>query len=248
MDMIYFGRYGPVEDTKIEKKLFMERLNYLFHSLAFNDTKEYNEKEIVDVLRIKLKERVTDSIYNTATGVFSDFLISMGLSYYILSPEEKKEILEMDYTYDNWKIKSQELIESFNIRIKNAFPKMLWFCLEDKYFILHIRICYDIDFKINNFIIFIRDYFILDKSIEFILENRECQLFYDIKKKVYAIYPEVKEKYGMNRILEKICSFFWTDSDYHHEKTKEILDNYYKNKRKNKMDDDEAVGLKDKQD
>ena len=65
---------------------------------------------------------------------------------------------------------------------------------------------------------------------------------------MYAIYPEVKEKYGMNRIFEKICSFFWTDTDYNHEKTKEILDNYYKNKRKNKMDDDEAVGLKDKQD
>ena len=48
---------------------------------------------------------------------------------------------------------------------------------------------------------------------------------------MYAIYPEVKEKYGMNRILEKIFSFFWTDTDYDHEK-KKILDNYYKNKRK----------------
>ena len=48
--------------------------------------------------------------------------------------------------------------------------------------------------------------------------------------------------------LKKYVVFFWTDTDYNHQKTKEILDNYYKNKRKNKMDDDEAVGLKDKQD
>ena len=246
--MIYFGRYGPVEDTKIEKKLFLERLNNLFHSLAHDYTKEYNEKEIVDVLRIKLKERVTDSIYNTATGVFSDFLISMGLSYYILSPEEKKEILEMDYTYDNWKIKSQELIDSFDIRIKNAFPENLRFCLEDEFFVLHIRICYERDFKINDFIKFIRDYFILDETAPFILEERECQRFFDIKKRVYSIYPEVKEVYGMNRTLEKILSFFWTDTDYNHEKTKELLDNYYKNKQNNKKDDDESVGLKEKQD
>ena len=152
---MYFGRYGPVEDTKIEKKLFLERLNGLVHTFEYNNKKEYNEKEIIDVVKIILKKYITDSYSNLYTENFSAFLSPMGLSYYILSPEEKKEILEMDYTYDNWKIKSQELIDSFNIRIKNAFPKMLWFCLEDKYFVLHIRICYFKDFRINNFINFI---------------------------------------------------------------------------------------------
>ena len=245
---MYFGRYGFVEDTKEEKKLFLERLNYLIHSLEYNDKKEYNEKEIIDVTKIVLKKYVTDSYHNLYTDSLSIFLTSMGLSYFILTPEEKKEILEMDYTYDNWRIKSQELIDSFNIRIKNVFPENLRFCLEDKYFVLHIRICYHKDFKINNFIKFIRDYFILDKTLPDILKNRECQLFFDIKKRVYSIYPEVKEKYGMNRTLEKIYSFFFSDSDYNNEKTKELLDNYYKNKQKNKKDDDESVGLKEKQD
>ena len=245
---MYFGRYGFVEDTKEEKKLFLERLNYLIHSLEYNDKKEYNEKEIIDVTKIVLKKYVTDSYHNLYTDALSIFLTSMGLSYFILTPEEKKEILEMDYTYDNWRIKSQELIDSFNIRIKNVFPENLRFCLEDKFFVLHIRICYFKDFKINNFIKFIRDYFILDKTLPDILENRECQLFFDIKKRVYSIYPEVKEKYGMNRTLEKIYSFFFSDSDYNNEKTKELLDNYYKNKQKNKKDDDESVGLKEKQD
>ena len=245
---MYFGRYGFVEDTKEEKKLFLERLNYLIHSLDYNDKKEYNEKEIIDVTKIVLKKYVTDSYHNLYTDALSIFLTSMGLSYFILTPEEKKEILEMDYTYDNWRIKSQELIDSFDIRIKNAFPENLRFCLEDEFFVLHIRICYYKDFKINDFIKFIRDYFILDKTVPFILEERECQRFFDIKKRVYSIYPEVKEKYGMNRTLEKIYSFFFSDSDYNNEKTKELLDNYYKNKQKNKKDDDESVGLKEKQD
>ena len=151
---MYFGRYGFVEDTKEEKKLFLERLNYLIHSLEYNDKKEYNEKEIIDVTKIVLKKYVTDSYHNLYTDALSIFLTSMGLSYFILTPEEKKEILEMDYTYDNWRIKSQELIDSFNIRIKNVFPENLRFCLEDKFFVLHIRICYHKDFKINNFIIY----------------------------------------------------------------------------------------------
>ena len=52
----------------------------------------------------------------------------------------------------------------------------------------------------------------------------------------------------MNRTLEKICSFFLSSTDYNREKTKELLDNYYKNKQNNKKDDDESVGLKEKQD
>ena len=246
--MIFFGRYGHVEDIKTDKKILLGHFNSLNHSLDYDDKKEYNEKEIVDVVKINLKKYIKDSTYNLKTDNFSYFLISMGLSYYILSPEEKKEILEMDYTYDNWRIKSQELIDSFDIRIKNAFPENLRFCLEDEFFVLHIRICYERDFKINDFIKFIRDYFILDKTVPFILEERECQRFFDIKKRVYSIYPEVKEVYGMNRTLEKILSFFWTDTDYNHEKTKELLDNYYKNKQNNKKDDDESVGLKEKQD
>ena len=99
---MYFGRYGFVEDTKEEKKLFLERLNYLIHSLEYNDKKEYNEKEIIDVTKIVLKKYVTDSYHNLYTDALSIFLTSMGLSYFILTPEEKKEILEMDYTYDNW--------------------------------------------------------------------------------------------------------------------------------------------------
>jgi hypothetical protein len=152
--MIFFGRYGHVEDIKTDKKILLGHFNSLNHSLDYDDKKEYNEKEIVDVVKINLKKYIKDSTYNLKTDNFSYFLISMGLSYYILSPEEKKEILEMDYTYDNWKIKSQELIDSFDIRIKNAFPENLRFCLEDEFFVLHIRICYERDFKINDFIFY----------------------------------------------------------------------------------------------
>ena len=52
----------------------------------------------------------------------------------------------------------------------------------------------------------------------------------------------------MNRTLEKICSFFLSSTDYNREKTKELLDNYYKNKQNNKKDDNKSVGLKEKQD
>ena len=87
----------------------------------------------------------------------------------------------------------------------------------------------------------IRNYFHIRLfSTSYIRKQRMWTILWN-RKKVYTIYPEVKEKFGMNKILEKIYSFFLIDGDYNNEKTKEILD-------ETKMDDDEAVKLKEKQD
>ena len=79
-------------------------------------------------------------------------------------------------------------------------------------------------------------------------EYRDQEKYKEIQKKVYAIYPKLKEKYGMNRILEKICGLF-VDNDYSYEKSKKLLDDYYNKKKNNKIeDDDENSNLKEKQD
>lgn len=67
---------------------------------------------------------------------------------------------------------------------------------------------------------------------------------------MYDIYPIIKEKYGgMNRTLEKILSFFSSDTDYNYDKTKNILDKYYNEKQNNKKEyDEEKIKLKNKYD
>ena len=92
---------------------------------------------------------------------FSSFLENMYLSYYILDSEEKKDILlNMDYTYDNWKIKSYELMKNFKERTKKIFPQIVHFCLDDDYFLLHMQIFYRENFRYDNFVVYIRVYFI----------------------------------------------------------------------------------------
>ena len=244
--MITFGRFSPFQDTKTEKEFFLELLTDLIYVIeGFKERRNYNEKEIIEPAKKLLKENINNFV---GVGSISLFLYRFGLSYYTLTQEEKEEILDMDFTYENFKIKVPELMKSFNERLKKEFPKMALFCLDDIYFICHIRICSGKDFRYDNFLVFLRDYYILDDTPWPINEYRDQEKYKEIQKKVYAIYPKLKEKYGMNRILEKICSLF-VDNDYSYEKSKKLLDDYYNKKKNNKIeDDDENSNLKEKQD
>ena len=246
--MITFGRFGHAEDIQKDKEFFLEQLNFFMYKLNDYDGKnDYKEEEIIKPLKEKLNERIKEEEYFFSTGVtysmLSSFLNIMGLSYYNLTQKEKEEILEMDFTYDNWKIKSIELINSFIQRIKNASPQIAQFCFDDIYFIFHIQIIYRYEFKLKYLPTYIRDYFILNNTIEPLKEYRNPELYNDIQKKVIIRYPRIKEECGVNRILEKILSYF-TFNDYHYEKTRKILDDYYN--KKNGIKDEESESLKEK--
>ena len=174
----------------------------------------------------------------------------MGLCYYTLTPKEKEDILDMDFTYENFKEKSPSIINNFIKRVKKEFPSSLSSCADDIYFIFHIQFCYQESFSFKNFIEYIRDYYILDETIPNLQNYRDDKKYKEMQKKVIDIYPEIKEKYGMNRILEKFISFFTPNTDYYSEKTKKILNDYYeKKKNKNyKIENDETIKLKEKED
>ena len=247
--MITFGRFGHAENIQKDKKFFLEQLNFLMYKLNDYDRKvDYKEAEIIKPLKEKLKPEIKadeKSFYpNGAIFCLSDFLEIMGLSYYNLTPKEKEEILEMDFTYDNWKIKSIELINSFIYRIKIASPKIAHFCFDDIYFIFHIQIVYNYEFKLKYLPTFIRDYYILNETRDFLKKYRNSEIYNNIQKEVFVQYPRIKEECGVNRILEKILSYFIEDTDYHYEKTRKILDDYYN--KKNGIKDEESESLKEK--
>ena len=245
--MITFGRFGHKEDIEKEKKRFLELLNELLYELNYlRGRKNYSENEIIKPLKDAIKREKKLLINPGYTGCVSCFLEEFGLSYYTLTPEEREEVYNMDFTYENWKKKSIKLIKNFFLRMKNACPETIWFCFEDIYFLFHIQIMYKNEFRINNFIKFIRDYFILDNTTTCIKEYRDPVKYKEIQKEVINKYPLIKEKYGMSRIFDKILSYIFVDNDYNHEKTKNILDNYYKNK--NNIENVETIKLKDKYD
>ena len=245
--MITFGLYGPAIDVKEEKELFLESLiEFIYKIEGYKERRSYNEKEIIEPVKKILKENINT---NVNKSILSAFLLHFGLSYFILSEKEKEEILDMDYTYENWKIKAPELMLAFKERLQKVFPKLALFCLNDFYFILYILMDSVEYYREDRFLIFIRDYYILDDTIWPVKEWRDQDKYKEIQKEVYAIYPILKEKYGMNRTLEKILGFF-IFNDYSYEKSKKLLDDYYNKKKNNKIeyDDDEKINLKEKQD
>ena len=245
--MITFGRFGHVEDRKKEKEIFLEQLNLLMKKLTFyEDNKEYKETEIIKPLKaiiLKIKE---NSYFNS---LFRDalyyFLRIMGFSYYNLTQKEMEEIIDMDFTYENWEKKSLYLINNFIERIKKASPPLVWFCFDDIYFVFHIQLCSEKQFKLNDLVTYIRGYFILNDTAPNLKEYRNPEIFNEIQKKVFDLYPIIKERIGMNRTLEKILSYIRIDTDYNYEITKNILNNYYN--KNNKIKDEESIKLKDKQ-
>ena len=245
--MICFGRFGPPISIKEEKEILLENLiELMFEIEGFKERNNYNEEEIIEPVKKLLKENINTS---SCKVFLSMFLSHFGLSYYTLSEKEKEEILDFDYNYENWKIKSLELTKSFCERLKKEFPKMALFCVDDLFFIFYIRMAYGKDFRYDDLLIYIRDYYILGDG-EFTLRGyRDEDQFKEVQKKVYVIYPIIKEKYGMNRTLEKICNFLGFDNDYTHEKSKKLLDDYYNKKQNNKIEDDEEkIKFKDKED
>ena len=250
--MISFGRFGHVKDKEKEKEKFLEFLNVLISCLTgtIGDTNEktYKEVEIIKPLK-EIINRQENSYFNlTYRECFSRFLQTMGLSYYNLTQKEKEEILEMDFTYENWEKKSLELINNFIRRIKNLCPHEVWFCFDDIGFVFHIQIIYETEFKLSNLVVYIRDYFILDYSADYIMEYRNPEKYNEMKRKVIEIYPIIKERYGINKVFEKILSYIRIDTDYNYEETKNILDNYYNKKNNNNIENDELIKFKDKQD
>ena len=248
--MITFGRFGHAEDIQKDKEFFLEKLNSLIYQLnGFKGKLDYKEEEIIKPLKEKLKHDMkadgkSFTLFRTSCYIFSSFLRIMGLNYFNLTPKEKEEILEMDFTYDNWKIKSIELINSFIQRIKDASPQIAHFCFDDIYFIFHIQIIYDYEFKLKYLPTYIRDYYILNDTIDPLKDYRNSEIYNDIQKKVIIRYPRIKEECGINRIFEKIISYFIMDTDYHYEKTRKILDDYYN--KKNEIKDEESESLKEK--
>ena len=246
--MITFGRFGHVEDREKEKEYYLKHLNYLLFLITGGwDENKYKEIEIIKPLKEILK-RNENSFFNIGyKDCLCGFLESMGLSYYNLTPKEKEEIIDMDFTYENWEKKSLELIENFIERTKNACPQIIRFIFDDVGFVFHIQIIYHKEFRLKDLPIYIRDYFILDYTTDQLKELRDKEKYDNIKRKAINIYPIIRERYGMNKFLVKFLNYIGVYTNYDDdEKIRNILNKYYK--KNNKIENDESIKFKDKQD
>ena len=131
----------------------------------------------------------------------------MGLSYIILDKKEKEKIRDMEFTYENWKNKSLILMNDYINRNKKISPPEIIICFDDICFPMFVQMSYGTNFESNNFLKFIRDYFLLEGYKETFEGLRNENLYNNIRKQMIDLYPTLKEKYGMNKYLEKFLSY-----------------------------------------
>ena len=248
MTYITFGRFGKEEQRKRDKEVFLEELRLLITTITKNEeNKELyaksNEIEIAEALKqIIAKNDYDGVIFDLA---FADFMLRLGLSYKLLTKNEKKEIFEMEFTYDNWKKKTEILFNNYLMKCKKNCPKRIHFCLNYRLFVIYVLADYHSELATNNFLRFIRDFFILE-DIFYYEKYMDMEEFKKLRKDVIEIYPKLKEEYGANRTLEKnFLYLFDKNNDYNYEIMRNILDNYYNKKKNNEINDDEKIKLKD---
>ena len=163
-----------------------------------------------------------------------------GISFKDLDKEAKKEILQLDFSFDSFKNYTKNYHLKYQKNCIKIIPEMN-ICFNDECFIYFCQLFGKAKININNILNNIRDYFILETRKTVFDGYLDEKNFIKIKKDVIDIYPIIKKKYGINKYLDKFLSFFFTNNDYNNEKTKEILDNY-------DNQNDNYIKLKDKED
>ena len=242
---VTFGKFGREEHWKNDRKIFLDKLRDLIADYTGNliDYKESSEKEIVKLLKPILRKKYSSIFF--ISDYLDDFIARFGLSYKVLTKKEKEEVIDMDFTFENWSKKSEELYNNYVERNKKILPEKIHFCLDYRFFVMTILVDHECNFTLNNFLRKIRDYFILEKEKVLLERFMDLDEFDKIRNKVINIYPELKEKYGYNRTIDKnFLSYFDSSNDYNYEVVAKILDDYYNNKEDNNINNDESIRLK----
>jgi len=179
------------------------------------------------------------------------YLYELGLtSYERLNDNEKMELSTMIHTYENCKNYVLNIFNRYIENEKKEFPLQIWKCFNEKCFIAYIQSeqSWKAINKINILIELIKDYFILDKRNERFAKYRDNTLFNEIKNEMINIYPALKDTYGINRYIEKFCSYLDLHNDYNNEFLKNLLDNYYNNKKNEGNKENKYIPIKTKED
>ena len=127
MAYITFERFGKKEQWEGDKEIFLDELRLLMTRITKNEeNKEIyakaNEIELAKTLKQMIAKKNYDD-FNFDAG-FAGFMLRLGLSYKILTKSEKKEIFEMEFTYDNWKNKSKILYNNYLMKCIKNCPNM----------------------------------------------------------------------------------------------------------------------------
>ena len=223
-----YGQFKHREqNTKEEKEHFFDSKTTAITYLCLDEPdlieKNCKEEEKMDKV---IKERIPINPQKWIDHAMKWLVREWGISFKDLDINEKNEICKLDLTFDSFK----EYAKNYHLKYRENCIKIIPemdICFQDIFFIYFCQLYGKAKITINNMLNNIRDYFILEKCPEYYDNYRDKEVFKNIQGKVIDLYPYIKEKYGINRYLDKFLSYLFKNNDYNNEKTKKILDLYY---------------------
>ena len=239
--MIYLVTFGKMKTLKKEKDFQKDLDNFVFAKkilvtnliIGMTDYDFFPKIEISQIDNI-IKEKLAENSRKEICNAFVCFMVSFGLSFDLLSKEEKNQLLtNKDYSYENIKKIILNIYNDYIKKGKENCPSQIDICFKERCFISYCHFNKKIIQK-NNFLDLIKNYFILDKEKELYSNYRDKNLFEDIQKRITDAYPEWKDKYGINKYIDKFFSFFDKENDYNNSFLKNKMTQYYDNKKKEK--------------
>lgn len=250
-----FKKFTKEEDLIEDKNLFINSKKVLLSYLLYEETEfdKLTKEQICDLDNLIKRE-----LYNYNSLDIEDddilyyafyfFMFKFGLSIELISDQEKEELLTMDLSYENCKKMVLNIFDKYIEEMNNYWPDEIKVCYKERGFVSYCH-CREntIIKKDNSFLKVIRDYFLLDKGKFYYDDTRDNNLFNEIKIEMEKIYPELKEKYGMKKYLDKILGFLgYMPSDYSYDEVSKLLNNY--DKQKNQKNKGEYITIKQKED
>ena len=223
-----------------DKAFFQERKRSLYGNILFlyehqKEEFDYEEKEANKYIRDKFKNETNKFKKEYLCNYINGYILyRFGVSYLLFDQNQKDELFKSDLSYESIKKISYDVTENNIKDCKKELPESVHECFNDYCFLMFCQTKKNPKINKSNFLLRIRDYFILDKDKDDFEGIRNETTYENIKTNMKNIYGELKEEYGMNIYYEKFLSYISDDTDYNYYETTKLLNEYYKNKKINK--------------
>ena len=231
------------KDIEEDKTFFQNRKKCLYDDIRFIygyrkniNNYSYEENEMNQYIKDKLiNEKDKKYIYEISRSLDCFILYRFGVSYSLFDKNHKDKLVNGDLSYESIKNLSYEVTENNIEDCKKELPEIVHECLKDYCFLMFCQTKENPKIDRTNFLLRIRDYFILDLDKADFEGVRNEKTYEEIKSNMKNIYGQLKEQYGgKNPYYEKFLSYFSKDTDYNYPETTKILNDYYKIKKNNK--------------
>ena len=222
------------------KKCLNDDIHFIYGYRKNINNYSYEENEMNQYIKDKLiNEKNKIKIDRITQSLDCFVLYRFGVSYSLFDKNQKDKLINGDLSYESIKNLSYEVTENNIEDCKKELPEIVHECLKDYCFLMFCQTKGNPKIDRTNFLLRIRDYFILDLDKVDFEGVRNEKTYEEIKSNMKNIYGQLKEQYGgKNPYYEKFLSYFSNDTDYNYPETTKILNDYYKIKKNNKNIDD----------